>query len=70
MRTLSVFVGSLGVDAVRPPLVQVDDEDEVVAQAREAMHRGHLDDEGEGLFTRRNAIMNRAFLKNQKYLDE
>ena len=29
-----------------------------------------LDDEGEGLFTRRNAIMNRAFLKNQKYLDE
>ena len=29
------------------PLVEVDEEDDVVAEAGEAVHGGHLDDEGE-----------------------
>ena len=37
----------LGVDPVDPPLVQVDQEHQVISEHRQPMQRGHLDDKGE-----------------------
>ena len=44
---LAVLIGALLVDAVDVALVQVDEEDDIVTQAREPVRHGHLDDERE-----------------------
>jgi hypothetical protein len=37
------------VDGVDPPLVEVDEEDDIITEAREAVHCGHRDDECENV---------------------
>ena len=44
---LAELVDARCVDGVDPALVQVHEEDDVVPEARQAVRRGHLDDEGE-----------------------
>lgn len=46
---LAKFVNSRFVDIVDPTLIQVDEEDDVVAEASETMSRRHSDDEGKNV---------------------
>lgn len=47
LRRSSLLIRSVLVDLVDSSLVHVNDEDQVVSEHGQAVHRGHLDDEGE-----------------------
>ena len=44
---LAEFVDASQINRVNPPLIEEDEEDEVVAQTGEAVHEWHFDDESE-----------------------
>lgn len=47
------LIGACGIDAIDPPLIDIDEKDDVVAKASNAIHGGHANHEREDVVDER-----------------